>query len=110
MTELNFCPCSCTEKITSALRSKRKPIALSYLRSRKQLEDLLGKRLGSLEVLQSTLIRVEGAAGDVEVCSLLLSHAYYKSSSLSLDNEVLRIFYRDTTHDSRPPFVAAGQD
>jgi charged multivesicular body protein 7 len=63
---------SCTEKIQSALRQKRKSIALSYLRSKKQLEDLLTKRLGSLETLQSTLMRVEGAAGDVEVCALLL--------------------------------------
>jgi len=63
---------SCTEKIQSALRQKRKSIALSYLRSKKQLEDLLTKRLGSLEILQTTLIQVEGAAGDVEVCALPL--------------------------------------
>lgn len=45
---------------------------MSYLKSKKQLEDLLAKRLGSLEILQSTLIRVEGAAGDVEVCAIVL--------------------------------------
>ena len=76
LLELNCCPHSCNEKITLALRSKHKPIALSHLRSRKQLEDLLGKRLGSLEVLRSTLIRVEGAAGDVEVCHFLLAMCY----------------------------------
>jgi len=40
---------------------------MSYLRSRKQLEDLLSKRLGALDNLDGTLIRVEAAAGDVEV-------------------------------------------
>ncbi|KIM87189.1 hypothetical protein PILCRDRAFT_815664 [Piloderma croceum F 1598] len=68
----------CTEKIQSALRQKRKSIALSYLRSKKQLEDLLTKRLGSLETLQSTLIRVEGAAGDVEIMKS------YESSTATL--------------------------
>lgn len=40
---------------------------MSYLRSRKQLEDLLNKRLGALSTLESTFISVEAAAGDVEV-------------------------------------------
>lgn len=44
---------------------------MSHLRARKQLEDLLGKRLNSLDTLQSTLLRVEASAGDVEV------RAYY---------------------------------
>jgi hypothetical protein len=60
----------CNEKASSALRRKQKPVALTYLRSKKQLEDLLRKRLGSLELLESTLIRVEGAYGDVEVTHL----------------------------------------
>jgi len=42
-------------------------MAMSYLRSRKQLEDLLSKRLQSLETLQATLLQVENAAGNVEV-------------------------------------------
>jgi len=49
---------------------------MSYLKSKKQLEGLLAKRLGSLEILQSTLIQVEGAAGDVEVGSLPSSPRY----------------------------------
>ncbi|EIM90317.1 uncharacterized protein STEHIDRAFT_119337 [Stereum hirsutum FP-91666 SS1] len=57
----------CTEKATAALRQKRKELALSYVRSRKQLEDVLKRRLGSLETLQSTLLRVEAAAGDIEI-------------------------------------------
>ncbi|KAF8969851.1 hypothetical protein BDZ97DRAFT_1792981 [Flammula alnicola] len=55
-----------TRKASAALQQKRKPAALSYLRSRKQLEDLLNKRLGSLTTLESTFITVEAAAGDVE--------------------------------------------
>jgi charged multivesicular body protein 7 len=57
-----------TKKASSAVRQKRKPLALSYLGYRRQLEDLMTKRLESLQVLQSTLVRVEAAAGDVEVC------------------------------------------
>ncbi|KAH7094026.1 hypothetical protein BKA62DRAFT_721422 [Auriculariales sp. MPI-PUGE-AT-0066] len=58
-----------TSKITTALCAgeSRKPLALSYLRSRKQLEDLLSKRLGSLEVLQTQLTAVERAVGDAEI-------------------------------------------
>jgi hypothetical protein len=37
------------------------------LRSRKQLEDILTKRIGSLEILETMLLRVESAAGDIEV-------------------------------------------
>ena len=54
-------------KITEQLRRKRKEMVLSYLCSRKQLEDLLSKRLRSLETVQSTLLKVESAAGDIEV-------------------------------------------
>ncbi len=58
---------SCTAKATAALQQKRKPAALSYLRSRKQFEDLLNKRLGSLSTLESTFMAVEAAAGDIGV-------------------------------------------
>jgi len=57
----------CTRKASAALRQKRKPVALNYLRSRKELEELLSKRLGSLHTLESTLIHVEAAAGDIEI-------------------------------------------
>ncbi len=56
-----------SEKISAALRQKRKEVALSHLRTKKQFEDLLKKRLTSLETLHSTLLRVEASAGDVEV-------------------------------------------
>ena len=56
-----------TQKAATALKQNHKPVALTYLRSRKQIEDVLSKRLGSLTTLQATLISVETAAGDVEV-------------------------------------------
>jgi charged multivesicular body protein 7 len=40
---------------------------MSHLRARKQYEDLLKKRLASLDTLHATLVRVEASAGDVEV-------------------------------------------
>lgn len=55
-------------KVSLALKQKRKEVALSHLRNKKQLEDLLQKRLNSLDTLRSTLLRVEAAAADVEVC------------------------------------------
>jgi charged multivesicular body protein 7 len=57
----------CTEKASAALRQQHKPVAVNYLRSRKQFEELLAKRLGALHTLESTFIRVEAAAGDIEV-------------------------------------------
>ncbi|KAF8077814.1 hypothetical protein FPV67DRAFT_1463120 [Lyophyllum atratum] len=68
----------CTQKATAALQQKRKPIALSHIRVRKQLEDLLSKRLGSLENLESTLLRVEAAAGDIQIMKS------YESSTATL--------------------------
>ena len=40
---------------------------MMHLRARKQLEEILKKRLSSLELLHSTLHRVETSAGDIEV-------------------------------------------
>jgi len=56
-----------TEKASSALKQNRKEIALSHIRARKQLEDILVKRSKALGDLESTLWTVEHAAGDVEV-------------------------------------------
>ncbi|KAF8212030.1 Snf7-domain-containing protein [Mycena galopus ATCC 62051] len=67
-----------TEKASIALKQKHKPVALTYLRSRKQTEDVLNKRLGSLTTLQATLISVETAAGDVEIIKS------YESSTATL--------------------------
>ena len=54
--------------------SKRKDMALLHLTARKQLEEVRTKRLGSLEILQSTLLQVESAAQDVEVCHIPLTN------------------------------------
>lgn len=67
-----------TEKASAALRQKRKEVALSHIRARKQFEDLLKKRLASLDTLHSTLIRVEASAGDVEIMKT------YESSTATL--------------------------
>lgn len=63
---------------STALSKKQKDVALSHLRGRKQLEDLLRKRLNSLDMLQSTLLRVEASAGDVEIMKS------YESSTATL--------------------------
>ncbi|KAF8798155.1 hypothetical protein BYT27DRAFT_7124098 [Phlegmacium glaucopus] len=68
----------CTRKASSALQQKRKSAALTYIRSRKQLEDLLSKRLGSLSTLESTFISVEAAVGDIEIMKS------YDSSAITL--------------------------
>ena len=49
---------------------------MSHLRSRKLLEDVLKKRLSSMGLLQSTLIRVETSAGDIEVSYLSFYHCH----------------------------------
>ncbi|KAG2158232.1 Snf7-domain-containing protein [Suillus bovinus] len=67
-----------TSNISNALRQQRKSIALAELRFKKHLDDLLSKRLGSLHNLESTLISVETAAGDVEIMKM------YESSTATL--------------------------
>ncbi|KAG8934572.1 hypothetical protein FRC02_009652 [Tulasnella sp. 418] len=56
-----------TNKIKDFLRKGQKVMATSYLRSRKQLEEVLGKRLGSLETIQTILLKIENAANDLEI-------------------------------------------
>ena len=68
---LTLTPHRRAEQVKAALQQKRKEVALSHLRAQKQLEALLKQRLGSLDTLHSTLLRVEQSAGDVEARSLL---------------------------------------
>ncbi|KAJ7510064.1 Snf7-domain-containing protein [Mycena galericulata] len=68
----------CKKKASAALQQQHKSVALTYLRSRKQFEDLLRKRAGSLQTLEGTLISVETAAGDVEIMKS------YQSSTATL--------------------------
>ncbi|KAF9075127.1 hypothetical protein BDP27DRAFT_1415505 [Rhodocollybia butyracea] len=58
------------ESWRSSETEKHKSIALCYLRSKKQLDELLSKRMGALGGLEGTLIQVEGAAGDIVVYEL----------------------------------------
>ncbi|GJJ11076.1 hypothetical protein Clacol_005307 [Clathrus columnatus] len=69
-----------TARIIDHLKQKRKELAMSYLRSRKELEGLLSKRLRSLETIQSTLLQVESAAGDIEIMKA------YETSTATLKN------------------------
>ncbi|KAF9013970.1 Snf7-domain-containing protein [Cyathus striatus] len=68
----------CTKKASNALEQKQKSVALSYIRSRKLLQDMLEKRLGSLSILESTLISVDNAATNVEMMKT------YESSAITL--------------------------
>lgn len=55
-------------RIVAALRSKQpEATAKAYLRTKKQLEDLLAKRVGALETVSSMLLKMEQAVGDAEV-------------------------------------------
>ncbi|KZO97862.1 hypothetical protein CALVIDRAFT_554340 [Calocera viscosa TUFC12733] len=67
-----------TSKVKESLGKKQQETALSYLRSRRQLEEVLAKRTSSLETLQTVLLRIEAAAGDVEVMKA------YETSSATL--------------------------
>ncbi|KIK98727.1 hypothetical protein PAXRUDRAFT_133647 [Paxillus rubicundulus Ve08.2h10] len=56
-----------TNRISTALKQQQKSIALAHLRFRKNLEEVLTKRLGALQNLEATLMSVETAAGDLEI-------------------------------------------
>ncbi|KAF9246142.1 Snf7-domain-containing protein [Melanogaster broomeanus] len=56
-----------TKRISTALKQQQKSIALAHLRFKKNLEDVLTKRLVALQNLEATLMSVETAAGDVEI-------------------------------------------
>ena len=99
-----------TQKATKHLRANRKEVALTHLKMRKQLEDLLRKRLGSLEVLQSTLMQVEGAAQDIEVCTFYTHYRHPKIAYTRfrpLDHETIRIIHRNPPNAPRRPLTPA---
>lgn len=64
------------EKAKKYLASKQKNIALSYLRSKRHLEDLLAKRVASSEQLRAVIRSIDQAKGDIEV-SLLIYRSHY---------------------------------
>ncbi|KAF9520485.1 hypothetical protein BS47DRAFT_1387120 [Hydnum rufescens UP504] len=59
-------------KIKDLILSKRQEMAKSYLRSKKLLEELLVNRLKSLETIQTILLKLDTAAGDIEASHLIL--------------------------------------
>ncbi|CAE6535843.1 unnamed protein product [Rhizoctonia solani] len=69
------------EKINTLLRKKQKELALSMLRSRKELETLLKLRLGALETVQTALMKIETAAGDIAASPIMKA---YETSSATL--------------------------
>ncbi|WWD08285.1 hypothetical protein V865_006396 [Kwoniella europaea PYCC6329] len=64
------------EKARKQLAKGQKNAALSYLRSKKQLEDLLAKRIASSEQLGAVIRSIDQAKGDVEIMA-----AYETSTS-----------------------------
>ncbi|THG98970.1 hypothetical protein EW026_g3296 [Hermanssonia centrifuga] len=94
-----------SEKISAALRQKRKEVALSHLRTKKQFEDLLKKRLTSLETLHSTLLRVEASAGDVEIMKS------YESSAATLRAILAHpLLQRDRIDETMDAMASANAD
>lgn len=67
-------------RIKTYLAAGQKPQALSYLRSRKALEELLTRRMNTLETLTGVLLKIEQAKGDVEIVKS------YQTSSSVLDS------------------------
>ncbi|WVO18556.1 hypothetical protein L204_106275 [Cryptococcus depauperatus] len=55
------------QKAKKYLTSNQKSVALSYLRSKKQLEELLSKRVASSEQLRAVISSIDQAKGDAEI-------------------------------------------
>ncbi|KAH7913753.1 Snf7-domain-containing protein [Hygrophoropsis aurantiaca] len=92
-------------EISNALRQQRKSIALTRLRYKKQLDDLLSKRLGSLQQLESTLISVEAAAGNIEIMKS------YEMSTSTLQNLLSHpSLQRDKVDETMDALAASNAD
>jgi charged multivesicular body protein 7 len=70
----------CQQKARHHLSLAQKPIALSHLKSTKQLEDLLLKRIGATQQLEAVLRSIDQAKGDIEIV------AAYTTSTSTLKN------------------------
>ena len=66
----------CQQKAKHHLSLSQKSIALSHLKSKKQLEDLLLKRIGATQQLEAVLRSIDQAKGDIEIMA-----AYTTSTS-----------------------------
>ena len=65
-------------RITSYVRNNQKELALSHLRSKKALLDLLSKRTLAQENLSAVLIKIEAAETDISILSA------YQSATITL--------------------------
>ncbi|KAJ9107977.1 hypothetical protein QFC20_003662 [Naganishia adeliensis] len=104
-----------TREITAAqtkaafhLNLKQKNVALSYLRSKKQLETVLDKRVSAAEQLRSVLRGIENAHGDLEIMRA------YESSTAALKNVLshpsLQRDHVDATMDALAETMADQQE
>ncbi|CDO68293.1 hypothetical protein BN946_scf184799.g20 [Trametes cinnabarina] len=94
-----------TRRISEDLRQKRKETALLHLRSRKQLEEVRRKRVESLHLLESTLLRVETSAGNIEIMRS------YESSTVTLQ-EILShpLLQREKIDETMDALASANAD
>ncbi|UZJ51170.1 hypothetical protein CBS101457_000490 [Exobasidium rhododendri] len=91
-------------RVERALREKKREQAMSYLRSRKMLDELLEKRTKSMETLHGVLIKIEQAASDVEIIT-----AYDMSTSALkalLSNEKLQPEHIENSMDQMQDTLA----
>lgn len=58
-----------THKAKEYIAAKRNEMAKSLLRSKISLEDLLRKRLQSLETIETVLLKIDTAVSDIQVCT-----------------------------------------
>ncbi|GHJ84560.1 hypothetical protein NliqN6_0962 [Naganishia liquefaciens] len=95
-------------KAAHHLNLKQKNVALSYLRSKKQLETVLDKRVGAAEQLRSVLRGIENAHGNVEIMRA------YETSTATLKDVLshpsLQRDHIDTTMDALAETMADQQE
>ncbi|KAG7549003.1 hypothetical protein FFLO_03116 [Filobasidium floriforme] len=99
---------SAQTKASTFLKQNQKTIALSYLRSKKQLESVLEKRVGAAEQLRTVLRGIDNAQGDAEIIK-----AYEMSTSTLrsvLSNPALQRDRVDATMDALADALADQQE
>jgi len=98
----------CQQKAKHHLSLSQKPIALSHLKSKKQLEDLLLKRIGSTQQLEAVLRSIDQAKGDIETMA-----AYSTSTSTLrgiLKNPALDLDHVERTTEELAEVMASQEE
>ncbi|KAJ9119948.1 hypothetical protein QFC24_005431 [Naganishia onofrii] len=99
---------SAQAKASHHLKLNQKNVAISYLRSKKQLESVLEKRVGAAEQLRSVLRGIENAHGDVEIMQA------YEASTATLKSVLshpsLQRDHIETTMDALAESMADQQE